>query len=309
MAERRDQNAQSGELSLRTAVNIWLEHLRNDRGRSVSTVREYRRDHADFSRHLDRDDIHTPSAVRQEHVARYILSLKRRLSVRSRIRRFVAIRAFFRFSTAQGWIRSDPTGDLRPPASSVASQPRILSYQEVEAIIRAPNRAGRKGVRDAAVFALMYTTGMKVSEVIALTLNDVDFVKGVVRVARGARFERTVPVRDEALLTLRTYVTRARAELQAKALRGRAPYDPLGLFLTEAGDVPTPRSIARALEKAARAAGIRGPLGREVLRRSFAVHLFEAGAEMRVIQALLGQATLKSTQQYVGLHGTKRAAC
>ena len=209
----------------------------------------------------------------------------------SAARRVAAVRSFYRFLRVSGQLGHDPSEDLQAPRP-VASLPRFLSLDEVDAILNAPDVATPRGLRDRALIEVLYATGLRVSELVGLRLTDVRLDQQYLQCFGKGSKQRIVPLGDEAIAWVRRYLAEARPVL---ARRRESPW----LFLNARDGARLSRlGFWKILKAYGRHAGIRSHLSPHVLRHSFATHLLERGADLRVIQTMLGHADLSTTQIY-----------
>ena len=294
--------------ALERAVEDYLTFLRVERGLSTATISAYRSDLADFAafRGVARDWAASPDAA-----LRYLESRGRRgrprdpgLAPTSLRRRAAAIKGFYRFAFGEGLIAADVAAHLELPR-----QPRLLpdtlSVDEVERLLEAADGAGEEAVplRDRALLELLYAAGLRVSEALGLDLDDVSLDGAFVRVVGKGDRERLVPVGEVALDWLRRYLRGPRRAWLAVAhvvpVRGGP------LFLTPRGRRLGRQQAWSALKAAARTAGLPDTVSPHTLRHSFATHLLEGGADLRIVQELLGHASISTTQLYTHLTGER----
>lgn len=209
-------------------------------------------------------------------------------SPRSVGRLVAAVRGFYRFTTAGA--RDNPAADLGAPRAWKAL-PKYLTLEEVDRLLEAPDPATAIGRRDRALLELLYATGLRVSELLALTLPDIDLAEGLVTTFGKGRKERVVPVGERAVASLRTYLAHARPELAGRRTSPR-------LFLNVRGGGLSRMGFWKILAAYGRQAGIGRAISPHVLRHSFATHLLDRGADLRAIQMMLGHANLSTTQIY-----------
>ena len=270
-------------------IRRYLDVLVAERGLATNSVEAYRRDLEALARALP-DDRRVEHASRGDllaHLGRMRLAGR---SPRSVARWLVAVRGFFGWLVAEGERADDPTATLERPRAWRAL-PRVLSLDEVEALLRAPDIATPRGLRDAAMIELLYATGLRVSELVGLTLHQVSLQAGFLRCTGKGGKERVVPMGEEAGERLGAYLAGARP-----ALLGGRRSDVL--FVGRGGRPLTRQAFWKNLGRHARAAGIRTRLSPHTVRHSFATHLLENGADLRSIQILLGHADVSTTQIY-----------
>ncbi len=274
-------------------VAEYLEALQTERGASPNTLSAYRRDLSGFARFLTRRRAAIES-VGPEQVARYLLGLRQAgLGARSVARHVSAVRGLYRFLTREGRLARDPTEHLEAPRPP-RRLPRTLSPQDAAALVESPPAGSPMGVRDRALLELLYATGMRASECLALRIEDVNLTAGyVICTGKGDR-QRLVPVGAQALHWVRAYLATARPAL-AKRL------DPGTLFVNHGGRRLSRQGLWGIIKKAARRAGVRAGVSPHTLRHSFASHLLERGADLRSIQVMLGHADISTTQIYTHL--------
>ena len=270
-----------------------LEALQTERGASPNTLSAYRRDLAAFAGFLSRrrGTIETAGA---DHVARYLLTLRQTgLGPRSVARHLSAVRGLYRFLVREGRLGRDPTEHLEAPRPP-RRLPRTLSPKEAAALVESPAVDDRIGLRDRALLELLYATGMRASECVALRIEDLNLAAGyVIPMGKGDR-QRLVPVGAQALHWVRAYLKTARPSLVKRA-------DPGTLFVNHAGRRLSRQGLWGVIKKAARRAGVRTRVSPHTLRHSFASHLLERGADLRSIQMMLGHADISTTQIYTHL--------
>ena len=277
--------------SLTPFLDVFVGYLHAERGLAARTVEAYARDLVEYLASLDSAGVGTPHDVRGHHVRRHLDALAARgLSARSRARHLAALRVFHRFLVAEQHAQEDPTAHTETPRAG-RRLPVVLSLQEVEALLEAPRATGPAGVRDRAMLALLYATGLRVSELVSLPVDALRLDAGFL-VARGkGNKERLVPVGSRALEAVRSYLGESRPAL----LRGRAAR---ALFVTPRGRGFTRQGFWKLVCRYSRAAGIAKRVSPHKLRHSFATHLVERGADLRSVQAMLGHADLATTQIY-----------
>jgi integrase/recombinase XerD len=278
-------------------VQRYLDHLAVERGLSRHTVDAYPRDLGRYVEFCATRGAHTAGDVGDDVVAAYLASRSAATHddgvpyrASSVARSLSAVRAFHRFCLTEGDVERDPTaGVVRPKLPR--RLPRPLTVEEMRRLLDAPTRETPAGSRDRAFLELLYGAGLRVSELVSLDVDDVDLeLPGVRVLGKGGR-ERDVPIGTYAVRALEDYLVRARPELASRA-SGSA------LFLNQRGGRLTRQGVTLLLERSARSAGIRRRVSPHVLRHSFATHLLEGGADVRVVQELLGHASVATTQIY-----------
>ena len=275
------------------AVAEYLGALQSERGASRNTLAAYRRDLADFLAHLQTRRLE-PGAVSPDDVVGWIERLRQRgLAPSSVARRLSAVRGFYRHLLRDGAVRRDPTEHLDAPRTS-RPLPRALSRASASALVEAPDTRRPAGVRDRAILELLYATGMRASECLGLSLEDLNLSAGyVVCLGKGGK-QRLVPVGGEALEWTRRYLEAVRPRDTRRRDSGR-------LFVNPRGGPLSRQSLWTLVRRAAAGAGLKRRVSPHVLRHSFATHLLEGGADLRAVQAMLGHADISTTQIYTHL--------
>lgn len=281
------------------ASKRWLTMLAVERGLSRNTVSNYRREAERYSAWLKEAGIGSLDEVTARHVERYVLDLRRGegdrpgLSAASANRALSAVRGLHRFAAAEGFAARDPAADVRP-SQPARRLPETLSIDEVERLLAAADPdEGAEGLRDRALLELLYATGMRVSEAVGLSVDDVEELSGelpFLQVTGKGDKQRLVPVGSQALAALEAYLVRGRPALA----KGRGP----ALFLNLRGGSLSRQSAWSVIKQRAAKAGIEREVSPHTLRHSFATHLLEGGADVRVVQELLGHASVATTQLY-----------
>jgi integrase/recombinase XerD len=266
-----------------------IAHLALERNLSPRTLDSYGRDLRQFAGWLEAERLEV-DRVDRAAIRGYLGSRRDAgLSARSAARALSAIRTFYRFLVRTQVVGSDPTSDLRSP-SLWRTVPHALTTDEVEALLAAPDTDTPLGLRDRAMMETLYATGLRVSELISLTVDRVRLDPGFVRVVGKGRKERLVPLGGAAATWIERYQLGARPVLD----RHRAPE----LFLNHRGRRLTRQGFWKILRGHGTSAGIRSPLSPHVVRHSFATHLVEHGADLRAVQMMLGHASLTTTEIY-----------
>ena len=270
-------------------VQLYVDYLAVERGLARNSLTSYRHDLESFERWLE--DHKTPlESVDRAEIVRYFQALRRRgISARSVARALAALRGLFRFLVAERHLEVDPTENIENP-KLWSTLPKSLPAEEVEALLAAPDRTKPDGMRDAAMLELLYATGLRVSELVNVRLDDLVLDAGFVRTIGKGSKERVVPFGDAARDAIVTYVEQGRAHFA----RHNDPH----IFLSNRGRPMTRQSFWMKVRKYARKAGIRAAISPHVLRHSFATHLLENGADLRSVQMMLGHSDISTTQIY-----------
>ena len=224
-------------------------------------------------------------------VAGWLVSLsKAGISARAQARKLSALRGFYKFLLIERHVQSDPTALITGPKLP-RKLPHVLTFEEVEMLLGAPDRSSPRGVRDFAMIQLLYASGLRVSELVGLKLADIDVDQSFVSVLGKGSKRRLVPFGEVAREAIGTYMRDTRPRW---AERARSPH----LFLTERGTGMTRQGFWKLLGRYARTAGIDKAISPHKLRHSFATHLLERGADLRSVQTMLGHADIATTQVY-----------
>jgi len=272
-----------------TWLPIFLDYLAVEKGLAKNSLSAYQTDLKHFG-HWIADQKRELDAVQRIHIVRYFQALRSAgISARSVARALAAIRGLFRFLIAERHLKHDPTENLENP-KLWTTLPKSMQPQEVEALLRAPDRSTAEGLRDGAMLELLYATGLRVSELIHVKIEDLVMDAGFLRTIGKGSKERIVPFGDSARDAIVVYMEHGRAEFNKHA----DPY----LFLSNRGRPMTRQSFWMKITKYARLAGIAGHISPHSLRHSFATHLLENGADLRSVQMMLGHSDISTTQIY-----------
>jgi site-specific recombinase XerD len=276
-----------------SAVALLVDHLAHERGRRPNTVAAYRRDADDLARTCAGWGVDHPSEVELLTLRRYLADLTERGYARATLARRASVaRTWFALLRRRGIVERDPAELLATPKQG-RHLPRVLRVDEVDRLLAAPDPATPVGLRDRALLELLYATGARVSEACSLDLDAVDLPQALVRLfGKGAK-ERLVPLGAAAVDALRAYLDEGRPPLA-----GERPT--AALLLNTRGQRLGVRDARTAVGRAATQAGV-GHVTPHTLRHSFATHLLEGGADVRVVQELLGHTSLATTQRYTHL--------
>jgi len=276
------------------AVAAFLRYLLTERAASAHTVRSYRADLRDCVAFLERRRLGVLPDADARVIRGYLADLHERGLARSSIaRRLATLRSFFRFLVRRGLARANPAREVRTP-SLPGRLPGHLPIDQSEALFRQQFGDDEASRRDRAILEVLYASGVRVAELAGLDVEDVDLREGGVRVLGKGRKERVVPLGAKAVEALRAYLGTREG--------GRGP-----LFRNSRGGRLTARSLHRVVRARARAAGLAGRVTPHTLRHTFATHLLDAGADLRLIQELLGHARLTTTQRYTHVSADRLA--
>ncbi|MCW2796969.1 site-specific tyrosine recombinase XerD [Nocardioides sp.] len=283
---------------LTRAVRTYLDHLSVERGLAKNTLTSYRRDLRRYQEYLAQGGIDELADISEATVSGFLMRLREGdadhppLSATSAARTVVAVRGFHKFAVRDGLAVADPAGGVKPPTPA-KRLPKALPLSDVEAILEAAGSPGTTlALRDRALLEVLYGTGARISEAVGLDVDDLDAVDGTVLLRGKGSKERIVPVGSYAREAVDNYLVRARPELVSTG-KGTA-----ALFLNARGGRLSRQSAWSVLVKAADRAGVTRDVSPHTLRHSFATHLLEGGADVRVVQELLGHASVTTTQIY-----------
>jgi len=288
----------AGPSQIGRAVRTYLDHLSVERGLAKNTLTSYRRDLRRYQEHLAASGIERLEDVTEAVVSGFLARLREGdpdhppLSATSAARTVVAVRGFHKFAVADGLAPNDPASGVKPPTPA-KRLPKALPLADVEAILEAAGAAGTTlALRDRALLEVLYGTGARISEAVGLDVDDLDPTDGTVLLRGKGGKQRIVPVGSFAREAVDAYLVRGRPELVA-AGRGTP-----ALFLNARGGRLSRQSAWAVLVKAAERAGVTKDVSPHTLRHSFATHLLDGGADVRVVQELLGHASVTTTQVY-----------
>jgi integrase/recombinase XerD len=280
-------------MEMSAAISSFLIHVRVEKGLSENTLSAYRRDLLKFEEFTKRRKL-TLEAVTRDELVDFLAGLYRqKLESRTVARQLATLRNFFRFAQVQELIPEDPSINLDSPKIR-RHLPGYLRLEEVEKLLEQPDATTPTGLRDKAMLEVLYSTGLRVSELTGLGVSDLDSKVGCVRCIGKGDKERIVPVGKKALGVVDKYLREGRPELlaQAKTAGSRA------LFVNRRGVALSRVGVWKILSAYGRRAGLRVALTPHMLRHSFATHLLERGADLRSVQLMLGHADISTTQIY-----------
>lgn len=278
----------SGEFFV-TWLPIYLDYITVEKGLAKNSIESYARDLRDFGRYLGDQKLELKK-VERLHLVRYFQHLRNEgISARSVARALAAIRGMFRFLVAERHLEHDPTENLENPRIWT-SLPKSLQASEVEALLAAPDLETTVGLRDKAILELLYATGLRVSEVINVKLDDIVMDAGYLRTVGKGSKERIVPFGDTARDAILAWLERGRREFD-RGVDAR-------LFISNRGRGVSRQTVWLRIEKYVREAGIPTHISPHMLRHSFATHLLENGADLRSVQMMLGHSDISTTQIY-----------
>lgn len=279
--------------SLKTYIKDFLQYLEIQRNVSPHTVRAYKKDLKDFSEYFKSDNEDIDMIDIRGFVSKMITKGKSKTTVS---RKLATIRSFFNYLYQEGLVKINQAR-LVPTPKAPKHLPNFLSVDDVFNLVQAPDGIGLLPVRDRAILEMLYSSGLRVSEAASLNVEDINTKDGLIKARGKGKKERIVPIGNKALDALKSYLIERRLFKKKKAISD----SDAALFLNREGKRLTDRQIRRIVVKHARAMGMDGQIGPHVLRHTFATHLLVGGADLRVIQELLGHSSLSTTQKYTHL--------
>jgi integrase/recombinase XerD len=278
-------------MEIAPAISQFLTHVKVEKGLSPNTVSAYQRDLAKFDVFAQKRRL-TLVAVSRDDLVDFLAGLYReKLESRTVARHLVTLRNFFRFAQVQELITVDPSLNLESPKIR-RTLPGYLRLEEVERLLAEPDAKTAPGLRDRAMLEVLYSTGLRVSELIGLRVTDLDAKVGCIRCIGKGDKERIVPAGRKALGMVEKYLREARPKLLGKGVASQA------LFVNRRGHSLSRVGVWKILSAYGRRAGLRVALTPHMLRHSFATHLLERGADLRSVQLMLGHADISTTQIY-----------
>lgn len=282
------------------ALDDYLQFLRVERQLAANTLTSYERDLKSYLQYLKEvEQLGSLRNVERIHILNHLSHLKETtMSSRTVARHISSIRSFHQFLIRERVVDKDPTVHLEMPQMD-KKLPNVLSIEEVDALIEAPDISKANGKRDQAMLELLYASGMRISECINLDMEDVNLTMGFVRCFGKGGKERIIPLGKSALTACRDYLSGPRSELAKTGVATDA------LFINQRGKRLTRQGFWKLLKQHAQKAGIQKELTPHTLRHSFATHLIENGADLRAVQEMLGHADISTTQIYTHVSKTR----
>ncbi|MCG0275004.1 MAG: site-specific tyrosine recombinase XerD [Thermosediminibacteraceae bacterium] len=276
----------------------FLDFISVEKGLAVNTIESYKRDLKSYICYLKAQNIADIKSTSKTTIISYLLLMQKSGKASSSISRAcAAIKSFYHFLARERYIDEDPTINLGTPKLE-KKLPRVLTVQEVERLLEQPDTTDPLGFRDKTMLELLYSTGIRVSELISLTVDDVNLDMGFLRCFGKGSKERIVPIGSFAISYLRQYIIHIRNQL----IKDKATNI---LFVNHKGKALTRQGFWKIIKKYARKAGINKEITPHTLRHSFATHLIENGADLRAVQEMLGHADISTTQIYTHLTKTR----
>jgi integrase/recombinase XerC len=278
-------------------IERFITWLADEKGYSPHTIVNYQRDLLEFA--ADAGEEIDVRKIDTNIIRNYVYCLNIKIKSSSVARKLSALRTFFKFLEQESLIELNPMGSIPMPKQE-QHLPVFLSVDEVFALLESPGAEETFGCRDRAMLELLYSTGMRVSELVACNMANLDFDTEMVRVRGKGNRERLIPIGGPAIKALSEYFIQRDVQIKNRIQQGKK-FDGEALFLNSRGSRLTTRSVERLIAAYGQKAGIDKPVTPHVLRHSFATHLIEMGADMRSVQELLGHASLSTTQKYTHL--------
>lgn len=270
---------------MRRYIDKFINYLKIEKNVSKHTIINYTIDLEAFSAFLGEKDI---NGVDHLLLRRFLAEMRAKAYAKRTIaRKLASLRSFFKFLYREGHIKANPITAISSPKLD-KKLPKFLDVEKVTKLILTPDTKTESGLRDRAMLETLYSTGIRVSELVGLDTGDIDFISGVLKVFGKGSKERIVPIGDEAVNAIRRYMDR----------RNKRVKDKDAVFLNNHGSRLTDRSVRRVLDKYIRACSIEEKISPHSLRHSFATHLLDRGADLRSVQELLGHMNLSTTQIY-----------
>lgn len=278
---------------MKKELDAFLDHLKHERNASVHTIGSYRRDLVQFASYIEKKGRNLKDIDNVE-IRGFLAVLHEMKQKKSTIgRKLASLRSFLQFCLKKGWINDNPAKIVSTPKQE-KHVPSFLSEEETADFLDLPSGNRPLDLRDRSILELLYATGIRVGELVGIDVEDVNFEEKLIRVRGKGKKERLVPFGRKAVDSLVSYM-RARPTLTRRKLEEKA------LFLNYQGDRLTSRSVERTVDKYIRMTALRRKISPHSFRHSFASHLLSRGADLRVIQELLGHESLATTQKYTHL--------
>jgi integrase/recombinase XerD len=280
---------------MESTIHVFLSYLRVEKGLAQNTILAYGRDLKRFAEFLRKRQKQRMEDVTREDIVDFLSGLyKEKLDSRSVARYLVSLRGLYKFGMMEGTVVTDPTENLESPKVR-SSLPTYLRVEEIDKLLEAPDLATPIGLRDRALLEVLYSTGLRVSELLNLRISDVDMRVGCVRCIGKGDKERLVPIGRKAIEAVEQYLAAGRPIFARPS--SPPPHNQV-LFLTRIGKRLSRVGIWKILHDYGVRLGLRGRLTPHKLRHSFATHLLERGADLRSVQLMLGHADISTTQIY-----------
>ncbi|MBM4054394.1 MAG: tyrosine recombinase XerC [Planctomycetes bacterium] len=266
-------------------VDRYLAYIENDKNYSPQTLRAYRNDLNQYLSFLKDEGCTDLSTVSRLQLRQYLAFLKKQNPSKTTIaRKLTSIRSLYKFLCQHGILEINPVENIKTPKSD-KKLPKFMSINDTENLLNQPDDGKLPGLRDKAIMETLYSTGMRVSELVGMNITDIDFHGGVVKVRGKGRKERILPIGSHALNAIQAYMEKRGSDNEA-------------LFLNRFSGRLTERSVARMIEKYMKKAAMNLRVSPHTFRHSFATHLLDCGADLRAVQEFLGHSSLSTTQIY-----------
>jgi len=273
----------------------FIAKLEHENGFSEHTLRAYHKDLLQFDNFLKVEKYSSLETINHLLLRRFLAVLRSKNYSKTTIaRKLASIRSFFKFLIREGELASNPFEMLRTPKQD-KKLPHFLSINEVDVLLETPDRSTVMGLRDMAIMETLYSTGIRVSELVGLDESNIDFFAGMIKVQGKGKKERLVPIGSHAIKAINEYLdsrSKSKKEEEEKVSRSEP------LFLNKFGGRLTARSVARSLNKYLKMSGVNLLTSPHTFRHSFATHLLDKGADLRSVQEMLGHSSLSTTQVY-----------
>jgi len=286
---------------MRTAIERFIEYLRVERNASPLTLKSYEEDLIALVLYLEEVEGRSVKIceVTTLDLRGFIAELQQAGYAKATIsRKLACLRSFFRFAVREGWVEANVAKPLRNPRTG-RKLPHFLSTDEITKLLESPPSTTPSGLRDRAILETMYSSGLRVSELVGLSLEDIDFSGDLIRVRGKGRKERLSPLGSYAQKALKKWMTKRKPDPKG------SKNDIQAVFLNRFGRRLTSRSVGRMLEKCLKQCGLDQRTSPHTLRHSFATHLLDRGADIRSVQELLGHKSLITTQIYTHVSTTR----
>nr|WP_035463626.1 site-specific tyrosine recombinase XerD [Ligilactobacillus ceti] len=280
-------------MTIEQILNDYLHYLKVERGLSANTVASYRNDLQTFALYLAEQNLSYQSVTKDDVLAYLQKEMDTGKTNATIIHRITSLRKFYQYLVQDQIVTQNPMLLIDTPKKQ-QHLPEVLTTKEVETLLNTPNTGQALGMRDRAILEVMYATGLRVSEIVNLKLNDLHLSLGIIQTIGKGQKERIIPIGDVAIHWLEQYLQLSRPKLLKNK---RSPY----LFLNFHGNQLTRQGIWKNLKKQVQQAGITKEVSPHTLRHSFATHILENGADLRIVQELLGHADISTTQIYTHL--------
>ena len=280
-------------MEIAATMSSFLTHARVEKGLSLNTVAAYRRDLAKFDSFAKKRKL-ALEGVKRDDLIDFLSGLfRQKLESRTVARHLVTLRNFFRYAQTRDLITEDPSLNLESPKIR-RTLPGYLRLEEIERLLAQPNDKTPLGLRDRAMLDVLYSTGLRVSELVSLRVMDMDRTVGCIKCIGKGDKERIVPIGKKALALVERYLRDARPKLVPAGKQVNSPM----LFINRRGGSLSRVGVWKILSAYGKQAGLRVPLTPHMLRHSFATHLLEGGADLRSVQLMLGHSDISTTQIY-----------